>query len=37
MHPTLEPSFCQNCHTTYKDICINGTCTEPVLEVYESK
>lgn len=33
-HPTLQPTFCQSCHTTYKDICINGTCTEPVLEMY---
>lgn len=33
-HPSLQPSFCQGCHSTYKDICINGTCTEPVLDVY---
>ncbi len=33
-HPSLEPSFCSSCHTTYKDICINGTCTEPVLASY---
>ncbi|WP_035024333.1 hypothetical protein [Enterovibrio calviensis] len=35
MHPSLEPAFCQNCHDTYKDICINGTCTEPVSSLYE--
>ncbi|MDD1783140.1 hypothetical protein LRP49_18395 [Enterovibrio sp. ZSDZ35] len=35
MHPTLEPEFCQRCHDRYKDICINGTCTEPVLSSYE--
>ncbi|MDC5705394.1 hypothetical protein OPW41_05865 [Vibrio europaeus] len=34
MHPSLDPSFCASCHTTYKDICINGTCTEPVLATY---
>lgn len=37
MHPSLEPSFCESCHTTYKDICINGTCTEPVLSTYTNK
>ncbi|CZF81304.1 hypothetical protein GMA8713_01784 [Grimontia marina] len=35
MHPSLEPEFCARCHDTYKDICINGTCTEPVLSSYE--
>lgn len=34
MHPSLKPSFCESCHTTYKDICINGTCAEPVLSTY---
>nr|WP_225874929.1 hypothetical protein [Vibrio atypicus] len=34
-HPTLQPSFCQRCHTTYKDICVNGTCAEPVLNMFE--
>ncbi|WP_408068578.1 hypothetical protein [Vibrio ulleungensis] len=33
-HPALEPQFCSSCHTRYKDICKNGTCTEPVLKVY---
>ncbi|KYN86017.1 hypothetical protein ATY35_15225 [Vibrio cidicii] len=37
MHPSLEPSFCQSCHTTYKDICINGTCAEPVMNVFKDK
>lgn len=36
-HPTLQASFCQNCHTTYKDICVNGTCAEPVLQMYSSE
>ncbi|WP_204244001.1 hypothetical protein [Vibrio galatheae] len=36
-HPSLEPSFCASCHTTYKDICINGTCAEPVLATYTDK
>lgn len=35
MHPSLEPQFCQRCHDTYKDICINGTCAEPVLETFK--
>lgn len=25
-HLSLQPSYCQSCHTTYKDICRNGTC-----------
>lgn len=33
-HPSLAPEFCSSCHTRYKDICKNGTCTEPVLKVY---
>jgi hypothetical protein len=37
MHPSLEPQFCESCHTTYKDICINGTCAEPVLDTYKTK
>lgn len=36
-HPTLDPDFCHQCHNTYKDICINGTCTEPVMEVFDDK
>ncbi|WP_255555454.1 hypothetical protein [Enterovibrio paralichthyis] len=35
MHPSLEPQFCQRCHDTYKDICVNGTCAEPVLDVFQ--
>jgi hypothetical protein len=37
MHPSLEPTFCEGCHTTYKDICINGTCAEPILSIYVDK
>lgn len=37
MHPSLEPAFCENCHTTYQDICKNGTCAEPVLDTYKKK
>ncbi|WCE32666.1 hypothetical protein [Vibrio sp. SCSIO 43137] len=37
LHPSLEPGFCANCHITYKDICINGTCTEPVLDTYKNE
>ncbi|MGF1706455.1 hypothetical protein [Enterovibrio baiacu] len=35
MHPTLEAEFCQRCHDTYKDVCINGTCADPVLSIYQ--
>lgn len=33
-HPTLKPSFCQSCHTTYQDICINGTCATPTTGLF---
>lgn len=29
LHPSLDPEFCDSCHNTYKDICINGTCYTP--------
>ena len=28
-HPSLDPTFCHNCHNTYKDACMNGTCYTP--------
>lgn len=34
MHPTLDPDYCHGCHNKYKDICINGTCAEPVMEIF---
>ncbi|EGA69489.1 hypothetical protein VISI1226_18291 [Vibrio sinaloensis DSM 21326] len=34
-HPTLKPSFCHSCHTTYKDICINGTCANPQTTMFD--
>ena len=36
-HPSLQPAFCQSCHSTYKDICVNGTCAEPVLDVFRDQ
>lgn len=36
-HPSLEANFCDSCHSTYEDICVNGTCGEPVLEVFDAK
>nr|WP_139122360.1 hypothetical protein [Veronia pacifica] len=36
IHPTLDPDFCDKCHTTYQEICRNGTCTNLVLETYAS-
>lgn len=34
-HPTLKPTYCQSCHTTYQDICINGTCATPTTRMLE--
>lgn len=31
-HPALDPDFCHRCHYTYKDICVNGTCSTPELD-----
>ncbi|MGY5450177.1 hypothetical protein ACVFI8_04450 [Agarivorans sp. MS3-6] len=36
-HPTFEPEFCGRCHTAYQDICINGTCSVPVIDLFEDK
>lgn len=36
-HPTFEPEFCSRCHTAYQDICINGTCSVPVIDLFNDK
>ena len=27
-HQTLKPDYCNSCHSTYKDICNNGVCSD---------
>ncbi len=34
-HPTFEPEYCARCHTAYQDICINGTCSVPVIDLFQ--
>ncbi|RKF18819.1 hypothetical protein DBZ36_10530 [Alginatibacterium sediminis] len=34
-HPTFEPQYCESCHNTYQDICINGTCSVPVIDLFK--
>ncbi|WP_026971765.1 hypothetical protein [Aliagarivorans marinus] len=34
-HATFAPEFCERCHTAYQDICINGTCSTSVIELFD--
>jgi len=34
-HEEFTPRFCTSCHDAYKDICINGTCATPVIDLFE--
>lgn len=34
-HPSLNVKACVQCHTNYADICINGTCSIPVIDVFK--
>ena len=36
-HPSLNVEACYKCHENYADICINGTCSVPVIDVFEKK
>ncbi len=36
-HPNFEPEKCIQCHTAYRDICINGTCTVPVIDLFNDQ
>jgi len=33
-HPKFQPEACIQCHSAYSDICINGTCTTPVIDLF---
>lgn len=33
-HPSLNTQTCYKCHQGYSDICINGTCGTPVIEIF---
>ncbi|MCG9549191.1 hypothetical protein L1D27_12350 [Vibrio harveyi] len=33
-HPSLRVEACYRCHNGYKDICINGTCAVPIIDVF---
>ena len=34
-HPTFNMSICEQCHTENKDICINGTCATPIIDIFK--
>jgi len=36
-HPSLNVETCYSCHENYADICINGTCSVPVIDVFKKK
>lgn len=36
-HPSLNVKACIQCHTNYADICINGTCSVPMLDIFNKK
>ncbi|OHY95690.1 hypothetical protein [Vibrio rotiferianus] len=33
-HPSLNIEACYRCHNGYEDICINGTCSVPIIDVF---
>lgn len=36
-HPSLNVKTCYKCHEGYSDICINGTCSVPVIDIFKNK
>jgi hypothetical protein len=36
-HPSLNVATCYKCHEDYADICVNGTCSVPVIDVFKNK
>ncbi len=34
-HPSLNTNTCYNCHENYEDICINGTCSVPIIDIFK--
>jgi hypothetical protein len=36
-HPSFNVGTCYKCHEGYADICINGTCATPVIDIFKSK
>ncbi len=36
-HPSFRVGICIQCHTENKDICINGTCATPIIDVFKKR
>ncbi|MFT5660906.1 MAG: hypothetical protein ACI9TV_001550 [Sulfurimonas sp.] len=34
-HPSLNVATCYKCHEDYADICVNGTCSVPVIDTFK--
>ncbi len=34
-HPSFNVQACIQCHTSNKDICMNGTCATPIIDIFQ--
>ena len=34
-HPSFNTTLCIQCHTENKDICVNGTCATPIIDIFK--
>jgi hypothetical protein len=34
-HPTFQINMCQQCHVANEAICINGTCAQPIIDIFK--
>ncbi len=36
-HPSFKTDICYQCHEGYSDICTNGTCAVPIIDIFKNK
>ncbi len=36
-HPSFKTDTCYRCHEGYSDICTNGTCAVPIIDIFNNK
>lgn len=34
-HPSFQTQVCNRCHDSNRDICINGTCATPIIDIFK--
>lgn len=34
-HPSFQTKVCNRCHHSNRDICINGTCATPIIDIFK--